>query len=77
MKSPQMKQIFKLIIQEPDEMSFDLSYRNPIHDALDQDQLFDLRGPLETMLEFVGKCKNSSQISREILNGLMHRILAD
>lgn len=64
-------------MQEPDEMSSDLSCRNPIHDAMDQDRLFELRGPLETMLEFVGKSKNTSITSREILTGLMHRILAD
>jgi hypothetical protein len=58
-------------------MSFDLSYRNPIHDALDQDRLFEMREPLEVMLEFVGKSKNTSISSREILIGLMHRVLAD
>lgn len=58
-------------------MSSDLSCRNPIHDALDQDRLLELRGTLETMLEFVGKSKNTSCTSREILTGLIHRILAD
>lgn len=76
-KSTAMKQVLKHYRQEAEEMSMDLSCRNPIHDALDQDKLLELRGTLETMLEFVGKSKNTSGSSREILSGLMHRILAD
>jgi len=67
----------KCMILEADEMSTDLACRNPIHDALDQDRLRDFRRPLETMMEFVGKTKNTSPVSREILTGLMHRVLAD
>ena len=69
--------MLNMLKQQPDEMSSDLSYRNPIHDALDQDRLIDHKRALETMIEYVGKSKNSSSTSREILAGLMHRILGD
>jgi hypothetical protein len=58
-------------------MSTDLACRNPIHDALDQDRLLEMRSCLEVMIDFAGKSRNTSCTSCEILTGLMHRILAD
>lgn len=38
-----MAEHLKPLLQESDEMSYDLACRNPIHDALDQERLLEFR----------------------------------
>ena len=58
-------------------MSSDLACRNPIHDALDQERVVEIKRQIEVLISFAAKSKNTSVASREILMGLLHRVLVD
>lgn len=70
-----MKQIISPLMLSRYEMCPDFTYRNVIHDCLDFDNPLLNKDEITILLKHLGEQPQDSQITKEILQGLLPRFL--
>lgn len=71
----EMEESFKFLMISPNEVNFDLTMRNVITDCLDYDKPIEIREFFLKILDFTGGNISGSLVSKEIMMGIMARVL--